>query len=405
MKIGIVADDLTSATDGAAPFVASGHVCDVCLDARFAPPEIVDVVSIDKDSRSRTREEAVLRAQAATRQIAQADLLFHTVDSTIRGHIEAEILATLKASGRKAALLAPAFADAGRTTIDGMQWLHGEALNRTAYAHDPIHPVKEHRLRHLFGSMGDGAIRHLPLAEVRSLAPDGLALGNEELIIADAEQQADLDQLVASIGNPGEILFCGSPGMAKSLAARFQGAGICPLAIPPASSLLTVIGSANEVSLAQKHRLIATERAVEIVIDARLASSSPFRAMRAAIDGARLGAVKRHSLVIGTGPVEQTGVEPNRITEAIGLTVAAIIRLHPINGMILTGGDTAAAIFRILGVGKIRLTGEIEPGIPLGLVEASHRMGVITKAGGFGDLDTLVRCAAILRGAPAGAWA
>ena len=405
MKIGIVADDLTSATDGAAPFVASGHACDVCLDARFAPAEIVDVVSIDKDSRSRTREEAVLRAQAATQQLAPADLLVHTVDSTIRGHIEAEVLTTLRASGRKAVLVAPAFPDAGRTTIGGMQWLHGEALSQTAYAHDPIHPVTEHRLRHLFGSMSEGAIRHLPLEEVRSLAADGLALGNQELIIADAEQQADLDQLVRGIANPREILFCGSPGMAKALSARFPGAGVRPIEIPPVFCLLTVVGSANEVSLSQKHRLITTERATEILIDPRLASSSPFMAMRTAIDRAHLDAVKKHSLVIGTGPVERTGVEPNRITEAIGLTVAEIIRFHPINGMILTGGDTAAAVFRTLTVDRIRLAGEVESGIPVGRLDMPRRMGVITKAGGFGDPDTLLRCAANLRGASFGAWA
>lgn len=405
MKIGIVADDLTSATDGAAPFVASGHACEVCLDARFAPPEIVDVVSIDKDSRSRTREEAVLRAEAATRQLAQADLLFHTVDSTIRGHLEAEILATLKASGRKVALLAPAFPGAGRTTIDGMQWLQGEALSQTAYARDPVHPVTEHRLRHLFGSMSDGTIRHLTLAEVRSLAPNGLLLGREELVIADAGQQADLDRLVGSVANPREILFCGSPGMAKALAARFRGPGVRPLAISPAFSLLIVVGSANETSLTQKHRLIAMERTNEILIDARLASSSPFMAMRAAIDRARLNATGMPSLVIGTGLVERTGVEPHRVTEAIGLAAAEIIRSHPIDGMILTGGDTAAAIFRMLMVGRIGLAGEVEPGIPIGRIDMPRRMGVITKAGGFGDPDTLLRCAAKLRGAHAGARA
>lgn len=405
MKIGIIADDLTSATDGAAPFVASGHACDVCLDARLAPAEIADVVAIDKDSRSRTREEAVLRAQAATRQLAQADLLFHTVDSTIRGHLESEILATLHASGRKAALLAPAFPEAGRTTIDGMQWLHGEALSHTAYARDPIHPVTEHRLRYYFRSVNDSAIRHLSLAEVRSQAPNGHLLSNEELIIADAEQQADLDQLVASIANPREILFCGSPGMAKSLAARFQGAGVRPLAISPAFSLLTVLGSANEISLAQKHRLIAMERTTEILIDARLASSSPFMAMRAAIDRARLNATGMTSLVIGTGFVERTGVEPRRVTEAIGLAAAEIIRSHPIDGMILTGGDTAAAVFRMLMVGRIGLAGEVEPGIPIGWIDMPRRMSVITKAGGFGDPDTLLRCAAKLLGAHVGACA
>jgi D-threonate/D-erythronate kinase len=108
VQIGIAADDLTSTTDGAVPFVRSGHSCDVWFDYRFAPPPHTGVLSINKDSRARSRDEAERRARAATLKLGGVDVLYHTVDSTIRGHLEAEILAALRASGRKFALLAPA---------------------------------------------------------------------------------------------------------------------------------------------------------------------------------------------------------------------------------------------------------------------------------------------------------
>jgi D-threonate/D-erythronate kinase len=216
MKIGIIADDLTSATDGAVPFVGSGHACDIWFDHRMAPAAIEDVTSIDKDSRSRSRTEAAQRAQAATLKLAGADILYHTIDSTIRGHLEAELMVTLKASGRKVALLAPAFPDAGRTTIAGEQMLNGKPMNMTAYGRDPIHPIRESHIRRHFASVPNAAVRLLALQDVRRLGSEALSFGSETLLIADAETQGDIDRLIRSVANLREVLFCGSPGMARA---------------------------------------------------------------------------------------------------------------------------------------------------------------------------------------------
>jgi D-threonate/D-erythronate kinase len=405
MKIGIAADDLTSATDGAAPFVTAGHACAVAFDHRFAPALIQDVLSIDKDSRQQRADEAARRAEAVARKLASADVLYHTIDSTIRGHIEAEVLAALKASGRKAALFAPAFPEAGRTTVGGEQLLNGKPMNMSIYGLDPIHPVKEHRIRKRFPSLQDAAVRHIALTEVRALKPGSFSTPAEQLVIADAERQGDLDALVAAVASPSEVLFCGSPGMARALATRFTGLRPVALDIPTATLVLTVIGSANTISISQKRMLILKERAVEIVVDAKAASASPNAAARAAIDKAKPLFAGATSLVVGTSLVERSGVDAHKITEAVGQAVAELIRALPIDGLVLTGGDTAAAVFRAMMLKEIKLSGELEPGIPIGLIESPRRMGVITKAGGFGTMDTLSNAAARLRGQTIGAAA
>jgi uncharacterized protein YgbK (DUF1537 family) len=45
----------------------------------------------------------------------------------------------------------------------------------------------------------------------------------------------------------------------------------------------------------------------------------------------------------------------------------------------------------------MRLLDEVEPGVPLGSSLGALRIPVITKAGEFGDSDTLCRCLARLR--------
>ena len=226
MKIGIAADDLTSASDGAAPFLSNGHTCEVWFDHQLVPSAFSGVLSIDKDSRARTRAEAVQRSRAAMLKLADADILYQTVDSTIRGHVEAEVLAALATCGRKSALFAPAFPNAGRTTVNGEQLLNGMPVNRTAFALDPMHPVASANISGLFVSIRDHDVRLIRLAEVRALQPSTLQAGPERLLIADAETQDDLNRLVMSVGAPRDMLFCGSPGMARALAHRFRGSGI-----------------------------------------------------------------------------------------------------------------------------------------------------------------------------------
>jgi uncharacterized protein YgbK (DUF1537 family) len=59
----------------------------------------------------------------------------------------------------------------------------------------------------------------------------------------------------------------------------------------------------------------------------------------------------------------------------------------------LTGGETAIAVLRALEAHGLRLSGQLEPGLALGTLAGGpfDGLAVLTKAGGFGDADTLVR--------------
>src|SRR4249920_3312796 len=106
-SIAIVADDLTSAADGAAPFVARGRAAVV---GRSRPPrQACAVVAVDCGSRSASRLEAAARVADVTARLAGHDVLYKTVDSTLRGHVTAELEACFQASGRRTLVFAPAF--------------------------------------------------------------------------------------------------------------------------------------------------------------------------------------------------------------------------------------------------------------------------------------------------------
>ncbi|RUM24021.1 four-carbon acid sugar kinase family protein [Rhizobium vallis] len=396
MKVGILADDLTSATDGAAPFVSMGHRCLVVTDYRRSSLEKVAIISINKASRSAPVEDAIDRATQAAKSLASAEILYNTVDSTIRGHIGAEITAALAASGRTIAIVAPAFPAGGRTTEGGRQLLHGVPLEETEFAKDPLHPIADSHLRALYRDIPEEEIRHLGLTEIRILKSGELTADHRKLLIADATTQDDLTRLVKSAADPKSILWCGSPGLAIAL-ADYVGRADDTTLFPLATALnLFVIGSVNPLSREQCSRLISTGDVRQIIIDAEVASrSAGLAAENAAAQYRKCGTSGE---VILTTSDRGASADPRSIAIALGKAARAIMEHHPVTGLFLTGGDTAESVLSELEIASVNLLGEVEPGIPVGRTTGPHPIHIITKAGGFGSSNILLKSAEVLRG-------
>ena len=71
--------------------------------------------------------------------------------------------------------------------------------------------------------------------------------------------------------------------------------------------------------------------------------------------------------------------------------------------LVSTGGETARALLSAMHYRALRLAGEIEPGVPLSIAVGPRALPVITKAGAFGNPDTLLHCHATLLQARNGA--
>lgn len=361
---GIVADDLTSATDAAMAFLSRGDQPLIQCGSHNMPEG--RVVAVDTDSRAASESAAAERTGHAIRALAQRPILMKTVDSTLRGHARAEIAAAFHASGRKRLVLAPAFPAAGRVTRDGVQLVHGVPVDRSPYASDPVHPARTARLADLIDpALGQSLI----------LRPDTPDTGEARVLILDAATQSDLNHQVARLADPSATLWVGSPGLALALAAltpqATHGAG------PPtlARRLLIVAGSANPVTHAQCDQLVAAG----IQMGADLAE------MRAGT-----GAI---CLAMPRGWVPEAPLAQLTDQAAVALAQGTF------DGVIATGGETMAAILQRLGVTEFHLTQELEPGFPAGLAQIAGRPLVLAmKAGGFGTEQTLLRATQALTG-------
>jgi uncharacterized protein YgbK (DUF1537 family) len=93
-----------------------------------------------------------------------------------------------------------------------------------------------------------------------------------------------------------------------------------------------------------------------------------------------------------------TGLENTVEDPALATALARFAAPHAARcaGLVLSGGDTARAVLEALDVPWLRIVDEVEPGVPL-CVEGPGARPIVTKAGGFGDAETLHRCRARMK--------
>ncbi|WP_230533771.1 four-carbon acid sugar kinase family protein [Microvirga roseola] len=405
----IIADDLSGAADCAAACVSTDIETVVILDPEAALGNAV-TVAVDVDSRALAAPEAGAAAAEAVRQLHSQGtrILYQKMDSTLRGHWPLELVrirqaAALALGYRPLAIVAPAFPGMGRVTIDGHVFANGMPLEGT-------------ELWKRAGLMGSADLRAILTdagLKVGQAALEQVALGSEALrvrlakfweagcdaVVCDAQTEEDLVTLAAaSLALPDKPLWVGSAGLMRALA----GAGERELVSPPISvrratgkPILTVIGSASEISQAQSDALTREEGLTSILLaPSALIEGDPER-MQSCVDALDQALASGSDAAVVVRGESLDFREGPQITAALAELIAP--RLSSIGGLVVTGGETARAILVKAGISKLRMQGNIEPGVPAGLSIGTLAIPVITKAGAFGDCMTLVRCRAALR--------
>ncbi|MBI2504850.1 MAG: four-carbon acid sugar kinase family protein [Candidatus Latescibacteria bacterium] len=377
----ILADDLTGAADTAGYFARAGLQTLV----RFAPGKgaPAEVLALSTHSRHLSPDEAAQaqhRALAELGEVGGAEWIYKKVDSTLRGHPAAELQAIMVALGSTRALIAPAFPQQGRTTVEGRQLVEGQPLEQTSFGGNSD-------LLDLF-AQAEYPVWHLGLDTVRRGGEElGSALTAEGLYVGDAQGEEDLRCLVQGAAEAGIRLLCGSAGLARALQERALLHSVLPAPALPewdAGPVLVVAGSRHPLTLRQVQAL---GQAGALILG--LGSASCEQAQRALGDGRD---VVLHSAGLESG-------DPETVASGLALMAREIISASPVGGLVLTGGDIALAVCAALESTGMWLHGEVEPGIPWGTLADGPWAGlrVVTKAGGFGSEGSLVQAVQLLR--------
>ncbi|KQP75188.1 hypothetical protein ASF60_08350 [Methylobacterium sp. Leaf113] len=406
----ILADDLTGAADCAIAFgrrgLAAAVTWDVTTSGDVSPDDSrpLPVLAYDADSRGLSASDAAERHRGLLERWLEPDrVLFKKIDSTLRGQPAAETAATMaylmERTGAAFGICAPAFPATGRTTLAG----HVHVAGR------PLEDAEVWRRDHTYASANLGFVLGtaeiettlVPLSAIRSsdLASRlaRIAEGGPGVAICDAETDGDLARIAAaSLAVAPVPFFIGSAGLAHALADTLAPAPTGAVHIPPSrSGSLIVVGSLAAASRAAMRRLAAQDHVVHLPVSPdTLLGDLAGRADLAARVAAVIAAGDDALVEIAIGDALDMSLGP-RLARALAEALDPIATR--IGAVAATGGETAAALLARFGIDGIRLVDEIEPGVSLGLTLGRLSIPVATKAGAFGDAESLIRISERLR--------
>jgi 4-hydroxythreonine-4-phosphate dehydrogenase len=381
--IAILADDLTGAADTAAGMLGAGRplVTWPRSDGAIAWHDDDRIVSIDAGTRQATPAEAAnrIRDLAVLFRTAGFAHLYKKVDSTLRGHIGVEVKAALEGWREGSlAVVAPAFPAMGRTTVDGRQRVGDTALDGP--------PVAE-RL-----ASAAVPVTTLALADVRGGVLDRIfrarAEAGNRAIVCDAVTDVDLAAIAAAGAMlEAAVVWVGSGGLARRLftdsnPSRHQMQISHPI---PSGPVLVVAGSLTAITGSQAASVAAAGARPVTVSAEDLSTRSP------ALERNR-NEIERHlragmDVVVGIGRRHTATAADTALVDHLARMLKSCQSL--VGGVVATGGDTAAALLKQWGIGGLRLIGEVETGVPIGLAIGPRPLIVALKAGGFGHDATL----------------
>ena len=418
----IIADDLSSATDCGAQVVRSGLSVLVPLK-HYSPPlqaREVQVISVDTDSRSLSADQAYDKVKAAAQDLVAEGWtnFYKSVDSTLRGNLGAEIEAVLDVVKLDCAVIAPAFPKYGRTTVDGVQYLHGLPLHESEFGTDPTAPVKDADIARRLAEGSRRKAGQLTLDQlragiteiesaVRNLLADGI-----ELVVVDIAEQDDLKRLCLGLSQSNlKFLWVGSTGMAEFVPLAF---GLTPPSdtlnrnhSPDPRPALALIGSASETTRQQlgyaetNHQLnIIRLDPARIIQNGTAASAELERAgsdLRVAIDSGQNVALVVNASRDEITATQQLGAKLNlspaqvaqRIVYGLAQAGSRLVSEGRISGIVATGGDTANALCNALDAQALEILGEVEAGIPIMRILGTQSLTLVSKAGGFGSPEAI----------------
>lgn len=420
--IGVVADDTTGANDIGVMFAKHGWATAVSAHDAPGPLPAADALILDTDSRLDSPAIAAAKVHAATRRLRALGCawLHKKTCSVFRGNIGAEFDAMMDAADGDFAIVSLAYPKNGRRTENGVHTVHGQRLEASAFARDPVHPMRESDLVSILQKQTLRRVGRIDLATVRAGEPNlraALEARRRECAycIVDSVEQADLTALARAAHD--WPWHAGSSALAEELPACWPRPAprdlLAEQTFSDATGTLVVSGSLTPQTRAQTGELVA--RGVPAVtldsrriLDAAEGAVEVARACAAAIGPLRAGrdvlllAAQDEASVAATGLLgAERGLDPQGVSRKVSAALAEVtqqlVDATGLTRLVVAGGDTSGTVCRRLGIHGNWVLCEIAPGVPSGLA-LGRRLLPVLKSGSFGEADFLATAVAHLKG-------
>ena len=418
MLLGCIADDFTGASDLANTLARGGMATTQFIGLPGEPaPASCEAGVVALKTRSIPAAEAVAASLAALgwlRAQGCRQFLFKycsTFDSTPRGNIGPVAEALLDALSAPVAVVCPVFPATGRTLFMGHLFVGDRLLNESGMEKHPLNPMTDADIRRWLRLQTKGEVGLISYPTVRRgaaairAALDAEAAAGRRLVVVDAITDDDLRAIGGACA--GLQLVTGGSGVALGLPENFRSQGLLSgeqAAFPGANgSAVALSGSCSKASRRQVDAYLAGHPGIAVLPEALMTGAITVDA-----------AFERTMQTIGDAPIVYSTADPDAVKAAQerygGERLAGAIeqffgqlavRLADagVDRIAVGGGETSGAVVTALGIGRLRIGPEIDPGVPALAAEGRRRMNLALKSGNFGAADFFAKALSVLRGA------
>lgn len=413
MRLGVIADDFTGATDIASFLVQNGmSTVQVNGVPREGLPLDAAAIVVSLKSRSCAPEKAVadsLEALAWLQQQGCERFYFKycsTFDSTAQGNIGPVTDALLAALNETQTVISPALPVNGRTVYQGHLFVMDQLLSDSGMRHHPVTPMTDSNLLRLMAAQASGkpgliasqtldkgaaavreALKALAAEGVRYVVLDAL---NEQHLLTQGEALRDM------------TLVTGGSGLAIGLARQWASEGwdrdrAQAAGRPQGGPAVVISGSCSTMT----NRQVAQYRqqAASMAVDVERALHARERYAQELCDW-----VAQHAdeplapMLFATSEPEtlqriqqQYGAEQS--SEAIEQLFASVVRVLQQRGwqrFIVAGGETSGVVAQTLNIDAFHIGPVISPGVPW-VRAVAQPVSLALKSGNFGDEQFFAR--------------
>lgn len=414
IKLGVIADDFTGATDIASFMVAEGWrvilligtpTNNLDLDATLKD---VDAIVISLKSRSCTPNIAIKESINAAKWLKKegvAQLYFKycsTFDSSEKGNIGPVTDALMQEFSLQQTVFCPALPINGRTVLHGHLFVNGQLLNESGMQNHPVTPMRDANLcrvlaaqsKHLVGLIDYVTIDQDAISQqIQLLSEQGV-----QYFIVDTAHNAHLE-VIARFVKSWELVTGGS-GLAGALAKIDQENKQTKLLkndliSSPISTKTVIFSGSCSVMTCQQVAYYQEINApcFEIEVQKAIHDQNYADLICAwALDQLALNKTLA-PLIFATQTADQlkriqTEFGAARASEAIEelfAKVASQLKAQGVQNFIVAGGETSGAVTQALDITGFYIGASIAPGVPW-VLDIDSECFLALKSGNFGQI-------------------
>jgi len=335
-----------------------------------------------------------------------------TFDSTNGGNIGPVADALLAAVGVGFVFACRAFSLNVRSVYKGHRFVGGVLLNESGMENHPLTSMRDANLVRVLSRQTSGTVA---LVSYPAMEQGGAVIRGGMTVLAEQGWRYAIVDAVnyvhpVAVGEAAaaDALITGGSGVAMGLPANFQRAGWFPDRADP-SALPTLAGVAAVLAGSCSHRTLGQRdfaRAHVPVFDRDpivVPNAAPLAAGTIDWASRRLGATP--IVIAASAPPEKVATVQRQLGRdagdvLIGRAMARIamgLVLRDVRSLVVAGGETSGVAVSGLGVRRLRIDGEIDPGAPWTYAEGGEaRLLLALKSGNFGGRDFFLKAVEVL---------